>query len=664
MNASRETTANATTTSTKNLAFSVATSMASSAATATAGVIATGAKAAKTAVVDRRNSSQDANNSNGVNETNPSMWSRLSWSKPNNNINSNNIDEQTTCETAVPSWTTASTSGISVGGNADYGENNHLETSRRQSLSAAWMARPKFRRRHTSPAVFGSEVDAKTAQLELYKSLLSTPPSTITFVIRRNENLGVASKTIRDLLGVRLVKSEETNHRFEVVRDDKENNEEHDTHIKSPSTQPLTPPLLPPELTVLLRSGDFLESIDGIPVGGKKRRLGMGKNRYLDEDDLYFAIASTRNLSKTKKDNTHETEYPTGEVEASASETEEKSDDATQNSYPTTTLTFVCGGTTLCPTESVTSTNDTPVAAESMESPTSMADDATSSVTMTTPLDVSSAEEESAAEPSPRARQTVLPTVHKAYFLDHTEGNDGKDLENGILDDFLALQTVKKAVVDPKTPRFGLGNSTHSTGNQTNLNMVGKSLLHIASIPENHWLGKQNKIKAGDILLCADDIPCYNGELSPGDLSLVWRTALMTKVLVTDPVQTAISKTKRERPPSYAAITTCNVPPTRLESFRKTAVAATGGALVGTGAVLMVTPLHPVGHAMAIGGLGVLGTEFEAPKKAFEKAKQSAVNLAAKVKKQSGEEKRADKEDAKDDHSSTNNEIEDKFVTL
>ena len=28
----------------------------------------------------------------------------------------------------------------------------------------------------------------------------------------------------------------------------------------------------------------------------------------------------------------------------------------------------------------------------------------------------------------------------------------------------------------------------------------------------------------------------------------------------------------------------------------------------------MVTPLHPVGHAMAIGGLGVLGTEFDGPK--------------------------------------------------
>ena len=32
------------------------------------------------------------------------------------------------------------------------------------------------------------------------------------------------------------------------------------------------------------------------------------------------------------------------------------------------------------------------------------------------------------------------------------------------------------------------------------------------------------------------------------------------------------------------------------------------------GAVLMVTPLHPIGHAMAIGGCVALATEFEKPK--------------------------------------------------
>eukprot|EP00562_Extubocellulus_spinifer_P024374 CAMPEP_0178658534 /NCGR_PEP_ID=MMETSP0698-20121128/26042_1 /TAXON_ID=265572 /ORGANISM="Extubocellulus spinifer, Strain CCMP396" /LENGTH=395 /DNA_ID=CAMNT_0020300929 /DNA_START=141 /DNA_END=1328 /DNA_ORIENTATION=+ len=56
-------------------------------------------------------------------------------------------------------------------------------------------------------------------------------------------------------------------------------------------------------------------------------------------------------------------------------------------------------------------------------------------------------------------------------------------------------------------------------------------------------------------------------------------------------------------------------------SFRRAAVAAGGGTMVGAGAVLMVTPLHPVGHALAIGGVGVLGTEFEAPKRMISSAK-------------------------------------------
>jgi hypothetical protein len=41
--------------------------------------------------------------------------------------------------------------------------------------------------------------------------------------------------------------------------------------------------------------------------------------------------------------------------------------------------------------------------------------------------------------------------------------------------------------------------------------------------------------------------------------------------------------------------------------------------MVGVGGVIMVTPLHPIGHAMAIGGVAVLGTEFEGPRKAMNK---------------------------------------------
>lgn len=59
---------------------------------------------------------------------------------------------------------------------------------------------------------------------------------------------------------------------------------------------------------------------------------------------------------------------------------------------------------------------------------------------------------------------------------------------------------------------------------------------------------------------------------------------------------------------------------------RKGAVAVSGGAMVGVGAVLMATPLHPIGHAMAFGGVGLLGTEFERPKRAMSSISTSLRN--------------------------------------
>ena len=52
-----------------------------------------------------------------------------------------------------------------------------------------------------------------------------------------------------------------------------------------------------------------------------------------------------------------------------------------------------------------------------------------------------------------------------------------------------------------------------------------------------------------------------------------------------------------------------------MAAWRRAAVGVGGGAMVGVGSILMVTPLHPVGHAMALGGVGVLGTEFEGPRR-------------------------------------------------
>jgi PDZ domain len=52
---------------------------------------------------------------------------------------------------------------------------------------------------------------------------------------------------------------------------------------------------------------------------------------------------------------------------------------------------------------------------------------------------------------------------------------------------------------------------------------------------------------------------------------------------------------------------TNNQRPSWRQKVRRASVTLGGGVLVTTGAVLMVTPLHPIGHAMAIGGVAILG---------------------------------------------------------
>ncbi|KAL7531907.1 hypothetical protein ACHAWF_003954 [Thalassiosira exigua] len=92
--------------------------------------------------------------------------------------------------------------------------------------------------------------------------------------------------------------------------------------------------------------------------------------------------------------------------------------------------------------------------------------------------------------------------------------------------------------------------------------------------------------------------------LSPDDASSIIRD------IVSSPTSTQLSITAIAAPRSSPKW-----------SLRRAAVAAGGGTMVAAGSVLMVTPLHPVGHAVALGGVGVLGLEFEGPKNAAEKVK-------------------------------------------
>ena len=611
-----------------NMALSFAASMASSAAKATAGAVVMGAKAganaAKTAVVQRRESQSNNSNSN-----NSARWtSRLSWSKTSNTEETESHDAATIDSTAAASsWTQTSSNGRAMGGNSDYGVDDHLPA---QSLWA--QSSSKLFRRNTSPAVLQPGLD-NVSHLSLYGGLLSRLPSSITFVILRrasNANSGnsltttssssetnprLSRQKLRDLLGVRLVKSQKTNHQFQIVRDDwidenknDDGEEESSAQIDSVDSEEVSP-LLPPQLTVLLRPGDVLESVNGMVIGGRRRSiLTLGKNRCCNEEELFNVIS---------KDQSKMEDESVGNEEATIDNTKTE-----EYAYFTTTLTFVCRETS-APSPKQRSSSGDPTAADGSTATSSSSTTETDITVTTTDGDTSSSTEKEVS-PETFAKDAVVPPtaptapmVHKAYFVDQ-RGEAEQDLF--LRDRFLTLETVQKSISETsKSSRFSIGNRANiaTSHEQEEGNKAGSSLLHMGSIPEKHWLAQQTKIKEGDVLLCADDTPCYNGELAPGDLSMVW----LTKV---------VSLSSK----NYVSITTCSTPPTTMESIRKTAVAATGGALVGTGAVLMVTPLHPVGHAMAIGGLGVLGTEFETPKKAFRKAKQSAANLAARVKKQ------------------------------
>ena len=98
----------------------------------------------------------------------------------------------------------------------------------------------------------------------------------------------------------------------------------------------------------------------------------------------------------------------------------------------------------------------------------------------------------------------------------------------------------------------------------------------------------------------------------------------ITSMLTVEDVTSLIQSILSSRESTQLSITTIatTAKPTRWDQVRKAAVAAGGVTMVASGTVLMVTPLHPVGHALALGGVGVLGMEFEAPRKLASSAKE------------------------------------------
>lgn len=68
----------------------------------------------------------------------------------------------------------------------------------------------------------------------------------------------------------------------------------------------------------------------------------------------------------------------------------------------------------------------------------------------------------------------------------------------------------------------------------------------------------------------------------------------------------------------------------KADRVYRTAVGVTGGATVALGVALI--PLPGPGSLIALGGLAILGSEFEGAKKVSDRAKAAAKAGAAKVK--------------------------------
>ena len=161
--------------------------------------------------------------------------------------------------------------------------------------------------------------------------------------------------------------------------------------------------------------------------------------------------------------------------------------------------------------------------------------------------------------------------------------------------------------VDASFGRNGIDNSCVDIGvvfTQQDSRLIIKSV----SKNINGWFGSAGcAIREGDIVVGINEY--ITSTMSPEEA-----TALIHGIVS--------SRTTSQLSITTIAMSQTINPLTKWDVVRKSVVGALGGTLTASGAVLMVTPLHPVGHAMALGGVAVLATEFEAPRKVLIDAKQ------------------------------------------
>ena len=126
----------------------------------------------------------------------------------------------------------------------------------------------------------------------------------------------------------------------------------------------------------------------------------------------------------------------------------------------------------------------------------------------------------------------------------------------------------------------------------------------------------QSALEIGDEVLSVNGMDCM--DCAPEDLEILLCSKLGTPSGSSRPNNHGDD----EEPEPPLVVTLLAHRRSTKWTVRKAAVAVAGGSMVSVGAVIMATPLHPIGHAMAIGGVGVLSTEFEGPRRVMNSATQ------------------------------------------
>eukprot|EP00536_Pseudo-nitzschia_multiseries_P004348 jgi/Psemu1/9823/gm1.9823_g len=293
----------------------------------------------------------------------------------------------------------------------------------------------------------------------------------------------------------------------------------------------------------------------------------------------------------------------------------------------------------------------------------------------------------------------------------NSNSNSNDDDEDDDDDPFLQLDAVVEEITvqptthkeeeeDPPLPEVittttntsSNNNNNNSNNNSNNNNGTSKAdlrnetgdedshrgcrslFLRIRSIPSDSWLCHQNHIRAGDVLVSVNDAPTTaittatnananantntntNAGCSTEDLSGIWTAALRSAAEET-PGCTVVLLAAAAAGGFSSSSLSPSAPRAWSSRLRRAAVTAGGSALVGTGAVLMVTPLHPVGHAMALGGLGVLGTEFEAPRTALDGVRRSWTRVRERRKQDRQQKLEGSESDDDNDDNDNDNDV-------